>query len=231
MSDARGKWNSDAHQRSETEIADLAPYVSQSAVDAVRDAFRAIVLENQEHSELLDKLLPQLKEEPSRRSESLDWLDVQLAGLSDDTIIELIGRLNRPGSQGWQLDRESGASGPKDDRPPVEPATAPRGRLRFAATAAAGLVCLLATSYGWATAYRDYRDESRQKQALERKLTNVELQYDLLMMYLDLALSGQLDDPEAGGKLREAIAAFKARVGQVEAELDGLPAADDGWPP
>ena len=65
MSDTRGAWNTDLHNRSETEIADLAPYVSQSAVDAVRDAFRGIVLENQEHSEVMDELLPQLKEEPS----------------------------------------------------------------------------------------------------------------------------------------------------------------------
>ncbi len=74
MPDARGRWISDAHIRSEAEIADLAQYVPQSAVDAVRDAFRKIVLENQDHSAMLEKLLPELQQAPSKRSEALDWL-------------------------------------------------------------------------------------------------------------------------------------------------------------
>lgn len=152
MADAKSKWNTDAHRESETEIADLAPYVSRSAVDAVRDAFRAIVLENQDHSELLDELLPRLKQEPSMRSQSLDWLDVELSSLSDDTIIDWIDEMKRKGSQALQLDRELAAAKPEGARPPVEPAIAPRGRRRrwmMPAAIAACLPLMLLLGIGW----------------------------------------------------------------------------------
>ena len=211
MSDARGAWNTDLHKRSESEIADLAPYVSQSAVDAVRDAFRGIVLENQEHSEVLDELLPQLKEEPSMRSQSLDWLDVELSRLSDDAIIEFVGRLKRKRGQGLQLDRETGASEPEGARPPVEPATAPRGRLTLVAAAAVAMVCLLATSYGWATASRDYRAEAlksaeiqAEKAAIFSKIERLHSTAAKIAWAQNLLLNDDLDDPEL--KLRQVNA-------------------------
>jgi len=105
MSEKSGKSVPDDRQRTEKQIADLVPYVSGSAVDAVRDALLRIVVENREHSEILDLLLPKLEQMPSKRSEALDWLDDDLARLTDDDIILLISRLKSIGGHEVLLKR------------------------------------------------------------------------------------------------------------------------------
>ncbi len=148
----------DDNIRSEAEIADLAPYVPQSAIDAVRDAFRKIVLENQDHSALLDKLLPELQQMPSKRSQALDWLDVELARLSDDRAIALIDRLKRARSDGRQFERETRS------------VARPRNWRRLLPMVAAVGAMFMVLTYAWASAAVSLRAEERENAALQARV-------------------------------------------------------------
>jgi hypothetical protein len=127
----------------------------------VRDAFRKIVLENQDHSAMLDKLLPELRQSPSKRSEALDWLDVELARLSDDRVIELIDRLKLARVDSWNLERKA----------------RPHSRSRFPRSlwpmmGAAATVFMVLT-YGWASAQREAHLDRARANELESKVISL----------------------------------------------------------
>lgn len=158
MSEKSGKSVPNDRQRSEKQIADLVPYVAGSAVDAVRDALLRIVVENREHSEILDILLPKLDQMPSKRAEALDWLDDELARLSDDDVISFMDRLKRLGGIELRLERES------------QPVPQPHIRRGLWPTVAVAVSMCAVLTYGWASAVASQRAEERENALLQARV-------------------------------------------------------------